>query len=245
MKKIILTSIAIAVLFSCKKDEEENGGGHSHGNTSGEITLNANFLVNGATYDSDSVYVDDFGHNFKISFTNIYLSKINFEEAGVVTPLPTQYLLLKPEIANYSLGSVESGHYHELKFGVGIDSTTNHSDPNTYPITSPLYPQSPSMHWTWNSGYIFYKIDGTADIDNDGTFETSFIFHIGLDELRRDVSLVIHDDFDDNSNTINLNVDLGKFLTGIDLSVDNFTHTMGNLPLATRIANNASSAFSN
>ena len=240
MKQLILTSLIIALLFSCKK-EEDIPVTHSHGS----VVLNTQFLVNDSTYHSDSIYVDDFAHNYKISFSNVYLSQLNFEESGVITPLPIQYILLKPEISNYDLGSVAHGHYHNLKFGLGIDSVTNHSDPNSYPLTSALYPQSPSMHWSWNSGYIFYKIEGSVDTDGDGSFETNFRFHIGTDGLRKDISVTIHDGIDaGKTNNISLKIDLGKFLKGIDLSVDNSTHTSNNMPLAVIVSNNSITAFS-
>ena len=244
MKKILLTTLAITVLFSCKKEEEPISV--TSPSTKGNVVLNAQFLVNGASYNSDSVYVDDFSNNYKISFSNVYLSQLNFEDGGVITPLPIQYVLLKPETSTYNLGSVEEGHYHNFNYGIGIDSATNHTDPNSYDLSSPLYPQSPNMHWTWNSGYIFYKIEGTVDTDNDGTFETIFRFHIGTDDLRRDGTFMFHDAIVAGATTtIDMKVDLAKFLTGIDLSIDNSTHTMDNMPLALRVANNATSAVTN
>ncbi len=244
MKKILLTTLAITVLFSCKKEEEPISV--TSPSTKGNVVLNAQFLVNGASYNSDSVYVDDFSNNYKISFSNVYLSQLNFEDGGVITPLPIQYVLLKPETSTYNLGSVEEGHYHNFNYGIGIDSATNHTDPNSYDLSSPLYPQSPNMHWTWNSGYIFYKIEGSIDTDSDGTFETTFAFHIGTDDLRRDGTFMFHDAIVAGATTtIDMKIDLGKFLTGIDLSIDNSTHTMNNMPLALRVANNATSAVTN
>lgn len=244
MKKILLTTFAITVLFSCKKEEEPISV--TSPSTKGNVVLNAQFLVNGASYNSDSVYVDDFSNNYKISFSNVYLSQLNFEDGGVITPLPIQYVLLKPETSTYNLGSVEEGHYHNFNYGIGIDSATNHTDPNSYDLSSPLYPQSPNMHWTWNSGYIFYKIEGSIDTDSDGTFETTFAFHIGTDDLRRDGTFMFHDAIVAGATTtIDMKIDLGKFLTGIDLSIDNSTHTMNNMPLALRVANNATSAVTN
>lgn len=243
MKNILLTTLAIAVLFSCKKEDDPIVEAVAP-TTKGTVVLNSQFLVNGSTYNSDSVYVDDFSNNYKISFSNVYLSQFNFEEGGVVTPLPTQYVLLKPETSTYDLGQIEAGHYHNLNFGVGVDSATNHTDPNSYALSSPLYPQSPSMHWAWASGYIFYKIEGTVDTDNDGNFETTFAFHIGTDALRKDISFMVHDEIDAGvTNSISLKVDLGKFLSGIDLSIDNSTHTMNNMPLALRVSGNTAIAI--
>lgn len=244
MKKILIITTLIALTYSCKKEKDDPVAPKA---TTGDLALSTQFVVNGSPYHADSVYVDDFSHNYKISFTNVYLSQLKFEgDDGAETSFTTSHVLLKPETGTYSLGKIKAGHYHELKFNIGIDSVTNHSDPNSYPATSPLYPQSPSMHWTWNSGYIFYKIEGSVDTDSDGSFETSFRFHIGTDGLLRKGSYVIHSDMKAGvTNTVSMKVDLGKFLKGINLSVDNSTHTMNDLPLATRVANNSTTAITN
>jgi len=249
MKKILLTLAIAGAFTSCKKETPmDDHHSHSHSGPAdgtGSLELSTSFLVDGATYSQDSVYVDDFGNNYKISFTSMYLSGFQFNTDGDITPLPTQYLLIKPETSTYPLGTIGAKHYHDFEFNIGLDSTTNHSDPNSYPVSSPLYPQSPSMHWTWASGYIFYKIEGSVDTDNDGVFETNFIFHIGTDGLKRSTSYTIHTDIVKNqTNTLTMKIDLGKFLNGINLSVDNRTHTMNDMPLATRVANNSVTAIS-
>ncbi|MGB1039822.1 MAG: MbnP family protein [Flavobacteriales bacterium] len=248
MKNTIILSIGIiALLFSCKKgDDKIDDHDHNHGSGKGSLSLATIFVVNGSTYHMDSTYTDDSGNNYKIALANVYLSQLRFEDHdGADRMLDNSTVLLKPEVATYDLGDIEASHFHEFKFNIGIDSATNHSDPNSYPTDSPLYPQSPSMHWTWSSGYIFYKIEGTVDTDNDGTFETTFRFHIGTDPLLRKSSYVLHSDFSSGViNIVTMKIDLGKFLKGIDLSVDNSTHTSNNMPLAVRVADNGMTAFS-
>lgn len=248
---ISITIIAsLTLIVSCKKDKsmDDHDHDHSHGSSdgTGAIALQASFNVNGAVYNADSVYQDGFGNDYKINFVRVYLSQLQFtDHDSTLTNLPNNYLLLEPTTSTYALGSLPTGHYHDFLFNVGIDSATNHSDPNAYAPTSPLYPQSPSMHWTWNSGYIFYKLEGVADTNMDGTFETNFSYHVGTDNMKRAITETVHKDVvKDQTTDVNVAVNLGQFLNNVNLDTEFKTHTMDNMPLATKIANNSSTAFS-
>lgn len=240
MKKIIILTIGLTTtLVSCKKEKEEVVTGP------GKVNMSTRFVVDGASYNQDSIYTDDFGNDFKISLANFYLSGFKLSNSSGSVSTSTQYLLVKPETSTYSLGNLKEANYSDITFDVGVDSVTNHTDPNTYSISSPLYPQTPSMHWTWASGYIFYKLEGTVDTDGDGTFESTFLFHIGTDGMLRNISYALNQEIvGDKTNTISMKIDLAQFLDNIDLSIDNSTHTMNNMPLALRVVNNSTSAFS-
>lgn len=248
INKLTLLSLIASMLLlgSCKKEKIEEEHEHNH-DTTGSTTVNlaTSYNVNGASFHQDSIYQDGFGNDYKFTLVRIYLSKPTvLDHDNVSTNFSTGYILLDPTVASHSLGTIASGHYHDLTFNIGVDSVTNHSDPNTYPVSSPLYPQSPSMHWSWNSGYIFYKLEGVVDTDNNGTFESTFTYHIGTDALLRNKTITIHKDFEANETaSINLSIDLYKFLTNVDIETEASTHTMGNMPLATKIADNSITAF--
>jgi hypothetical protein len=106
--------------------------------------------------------------------------------------------------------------------------------------------QSPSMYWSWSSGYRFVVIEGNADRNADGTPETMFQFHIGMNSLYRAVELHVHDDLTANTNNhIHIEINYLRFFDGINLSLStSHTHTMDNMPLATQFINNVDSVFS-
>jgi hypothetical protein len=145
------------------------------------------------------------------------------------------------------------GSYKGIKFSVGLDSATNHADPTVYPVTNPLAIQSPAIHWSWNSGYIFMMIEGSCDTtaaNNDvltyGQYSHGMFYHIGMDPLLRtiDLSNAAFTVSSANAASVSISADLNKVLKNVDIKTENASHTMGSMPFATKIADNISSAFS-
>ena len=57
-----------------------------------------------------------------------------------------------------------SSDFGSLSFNIGVDSVLNHSDPAAFPNDHALNIVNASdMHWSWNPGYIFFKIELIAD----------------------------------------------------------------------------------
>jgi hypothetical protein len=76
------------------------------------------------------------------------------------------------------------GKYKGIRFRMGLDSLTNHSDPAKYGTGSPLSTTT-GMHWTWKTGYKFTVMEGKVDASATGGQQpaTAFSYHIGTDEL--------------------------------------------------------------
>ena len=75
--------------------------------------------------------------------------------------------------------------YSSMEADLGIDSGANHADPVAVDPTSMLYISNANdMHWGWNPGYIFLKIEAKVDTIPDATalFNHNVVFHIGADE---------------------------------------------------------------
>ena len=69
------------------------------------------------------------------------------------------------------LGQVPSGRYTGLRFLLSIDGLDNRIAPEDAPADHPLALKTPSMHWNWNAGYVFLRLDGLLDINGDGTVD--------------------------------------------------------------------------
>ncbi len=190
----------------------------------------------------DQVYQVN-GMATSFSTAQFYLSQVQIGDHGDMESLDT-YLLISPEKDHYEVGEIKAGHKHSLHFGVGVDSASNFLDPSTYEANHPLAPKSPSMHWSWNSGYIFIRLEGKVDTDGDDVLETDFEFHIGTKNLYRTFEYDVHFDADEADSHLEMTVDFAKFFTGIDLKTDRVTHTMDNMPLAMTVVNNLSTVFS-
>ena len=53
---------------------------------------------------------------------------------------------------------IKAGDYSDIRFNIGIPRQLNHSDPTAAP--SPLDIGKGDMYWEWNSGYIFFLMEG-------------------------------------------------------------------------------------
>jgi hypothetical protein len=65
---------------------------------------------------------------------------------------------------------VPVGEYTALEVLMGVDSTLNFSGAQTGALD-----QANGMFWSWNSGYIMLKAEGSSPESSDG----SFAFHLG------------------------------------------------------------------
>lgn len=175
--------LGIFCLSACKKDKEispdqpENtpivpaipGSGSvflSFKNVAGSNNLqlgNAFYL----TENSDSVKIDV----YKYYVSNFQLVK----EDGSLHNVPESYFLIdaaKTSTLNPVLSNIPPGNYTSLKFMIGVDSTRNVSGAQT----GALDPAN-GMFWTWSTGYIMAKIEGTSP--QSGSPSKTISFHIG------------------------------------------------------------------
>lgn len=215
--------------------------------TTASLGLNVSHYVGTEAFSFDSTYTDAAGNTYQFTFARVYLSNPRFEDmSGTTVQNQSSYAMVEPGMMSYDFGTLDPGHLHNMYLQIGIDSATNHMDPAMYDTGHPLAYAVPTNHWAWSSGYRFISLEGNVDTDNDGTMDTTFIMHTGTDNLYREhnaLMTMLNVEAGDNI-TINLAIDWGQFLDGIDLSTDNLTHTMNNMPLATTVSNNAVSAIS-
>jgi hypothetical protein len=89
--------------------------------------------------------------------------------------------------------SLPPGVYTGFKMGLGVDSARNDSSGFAaipawqYPAEHPLSPAA-NMYWSWNPGYIFMKMEGRVDVNNNGDLAESgetFSIHPGLNPCYR------------------------------------------------------------
>ena len=69
------------------------------------------------------------------------------------------------------------------------------------------------MHWGWNPGYIFVKIEAKADTIADGNdiFDHNVVFHVGLDANMQTLDYA-------NLNWLALGNDVHELQFGLDLA---------------------------
>lgn len=119
------------------------------------------------TQNADSIKIDV----FKYYVSNFQLVK----EDGSIFTIPESYLLIdaaKASSLNQILSNIPPGNYTSMKFLIGVDSTRNVSGAQT----GALDPAN-GMFWTWSTGYIMAKIEGTSP--QSGSPSKTVSFHIG------------------------------------------------------------------
>ncbi|RMG58901.1 MAG: hypothetical protein D6722_22990, partial [Bacteroidetes bacterium] len=126
-----------------------------------ELTMHFHPMMGSSDFALNQVYTIN-GVAVEFSTIQFYVSGLELGDASDFDA-PDVYLLVKAGQMMYELGEITAGAKPSLRFNVGIDSVTNHLDPSTYDASNPLAFQSPSMHWSWDSGYIFFRIDGKVD----------------------------------------------------------------------------------
>ncbi len=243
MKKIsIILVIACVGFAACKKKDKDEPCPVE--DTEGTINFHFHHIVGPNAFAFNTDFTDDFGTTYQFTRADWYLHIPGFLEHDNVTPTISNdvYFKMDPAVNMATYGDVPEGDYHNLQWAVGVDSATNHLDPNTYETGSALSNQSPSMHWGWSTGYIFCVLEGLVDADGSGTYDTgeTFALHVGMDTNYRQ-GMSIHADAVVTAGAtadIHLDVNYAKFLEGIDLATENSTHTMDNMPLAVKVANN-------
>jgi hypothetical protein len=241
---LLLLLAASALLFTgCKPDEQTNGN----------FTLQVNPTYGSSAFVMNAANTDPDGRNVKFNVFQFYLSNITLIKNDNSEVLLKNVALvdLKNSLTFSINGSEMNGDFKAIKFGVGLDSAlNNNTNPGDEPIESPLYTDNNLGYWGWMK-YIFYKVEGVTDTTTSGqqTYNNTFLYHIGTDNLYREVTLTKNFSICcNNSVTLNLNLDVKKIFYGdtetIDIVTQNVTQTTDNSHTAVSMANNFPKAFS-
>ena len=189
-----------------------------------------------------------------VQFTNVafYLGDMTFETSdGTKYESTSRYTLVKPGMYDFNFTVPEEieedVNLSKINFFIGVDPDTNSESEMDFTERAagdPLGQQNPSMHWGWAGGYRFLAIDGFADIDGDGEFETQLTYHLGKDALLRNFSLSPNVMLEEGENKFEVIFDLNEFLGNLDFSTENFTKVQpDNLDLANKLFDNYSNAI--
>ncbi|MBK7181482.1 MAG: hypothetical protein IPH89_00385 [Bacteroidetes bacterium] len=144
-----------------------------------DSTITVSFVAhyNGKNVDlSDSSFVANDSNHLQIDALRFYVSNICFLKNGtVVLPEKNSFHLIDASNKNSQTLSIKNTNkinFDELSFSLGIDSTTNVSGA----MGADLDPTK-GMYWTWQSGYINFKLEGKSN--NCPTRNHAFEFHLG------------------------------------------------------------------
>ena len=148
------------------------------------VVGNQDLQLNTGTYRNAS------GESFTPTTFNYFVSNIKLTRTDgreYVVPQDSSYFLIKenvPASQTITLQNVPAGSYKSVSFVIGVDSLRSTMDISQ--LTGVLDPagdhtSASGMYWSWNSGYIFLKLEGTSpSAPTDATGENTFRYHIGF-----------------------------------------------------------------
>ena len=125
------------------------------------VILTVQHKLGDSNFSYNTTNSNDVGSTFKFSRVEYYMSGFTIiHDGGIETPVTTDTYILTDAFMNavQSLGLFNVTNVEGIKFHIGVDAPTNNEDPNQWPMSHPLAPQSPSMHWGWAAGYFFAAV---------------------------------------------------------------------------------------
>lgn len=127
---------------------------------------NSNFAFN-------QVAQNNLMQNFKISRLDYYISGITILHDGAQELFIPNIYILSKGIANIveNLGTYNVINVEGIRFSIGVNAPINNADPSLQPVGSPLYYQTPPMHWGWATGYFFSVVEGYAGANLTTNFQ--------------------------------------------------------------------------
>lgn len=131
-------------------------------------------------------YSNAAGEQFNISTLQYFVSNIRLRRTDgteyIVRQDSSYFLVNESNPASHSVRlKIPAGDYNRLTFVLGIDSLRNTMDISKRTgVLDPANAMDNGMYWGWNSGYIFFKMEGTSpQAKIDPTGQRKFRYHIG------------------------------------------------------------------
>ncbi|KPM47159.1 MbnP family protein [Jiulongibacter sediminis] len=167
----------ITFLFACEtmNDDELTGSGTvvlEFDNRIGSNELNL----------GQTVASNNSGEEYTVTTLNYFVSNIQLTAMdGKTISFPDQYYIVREAdeaSQRITLNDVPAGDYHHLTYMIGVDSLKSVSPEAERTGVLDIYSYGDdNMYWVWNSGYIFFKMEGVSPVSTKPG--NVFKFHIG------------------------------------------------------------------
>lgn len=162
---MVLTSCQKELNFDPVKEPDHN------------LVINFKAIVDTSALEFGTEYRNFFDEPYKVSAFKFYVHAIQMinTDSGKVFELPkNKYYLV--DFADSASTKIKIGvnpyKYNRIAFTIGVDSARNVSGAQTEALDP-----GKGMFWTWNTGYIMAKLEGTSPVA--ATPNNAFEYHIG------------------------------------------------------------------
>lgn len=211
-------------LLSCQPDAKDN-------------TISMKFNINAGT--TPLVYNTTYTVNtLNLQYTNVqfYISQPVFSSGADFIRFNDSYFLGDAAHTDntFTVGDLGKRTIDGIAFGFGVDSSRNTQNGSkaiqafNYATSHPLS-ASNNMYWSWNPGYIWMKLEGRMDSNNDGDYNDAnetFSIHTGIDAAYLFISRTFVFSMHDAAKTIKVDMDINQFFTGVNLVATPFAHPL-------------------
>lgn len=182
-KSVCIALSALLLMASCKKEKTVPDNSNELAPLSVEfdnIVGGQNLQLNTGSYENSK------GETFSISKLQYFISniKVTTTNGEVYTvPQDSSYFLINENDVDtrFAKVNVPVGDYSKIDFTLGVDSLRSTTDiSERQGVLDPSGSMEDGMYWGWNSGYIFFKLEGIspeAPVDPSG--QNKFRYHIG------------------------------------------------------------------
>jgi hypothetical protein len=197
-------------------------------------------LVNGTKLEFDKNYTNKSGQQYFISKLMYYVSNIRLQAKDGYEFADNGYYLVdasNDSTAKILLKNIPVRDYVSVSFIVGVDSAKSTEQALQEGALDPMN----GMYWTWNTGYIFFKLEGKSPASKETNHELTY--HIGgykkPANCIRAVKLALHEK--NIAQGITIAFDAASFINAMNLSEIPSVTTHLN---AERLADSYQKAFS-
>ena len=178
IRTLLFSAILLSFVAGCKDKSEDEFTGF------GSVEFEFDNQASGSSLVFGKDYTNAAGETLQFTTFDYYVSNIvliNENGSRYVVPKDESYFLCKHDDAStreIKIDNVPAGNYTGVEFIVGVDSAKSVS-----PIGERVGVLDPASganghYWSWNSGYIFVKVEGTSSVAPAP--EHIFQYHIGL-----------------------------------------------------------------
>ena len=173
----LLFVMSLVLAFGCKKDKETSEITPTPNvPESGHFNISIKHMFDTSNFVFNDLYILDNGNKISVSTYKYYISniKLTAEDGSSFSESESYHLVNadQPATCSFNIAKVPFKKYTSVSFIIGVDSTRNVSGAQTGALDPAL-----GMFWTWNTGYIMAKLEGTSQ--QSSAPGNSVAFHIG------------------------------------------------------------------
>lgn len=184
-----------------------------------EVTLTFNATYDGQHVEKFKAY-DYSTFPVKWSRFNLYVSdiillkgseEVKFADVAFLDFTPDLSSSNQTETVVLRSTAIPVGDYTGIRIGFGVKPELNAKKPADFPPEHPLYLES--EYWPGWFSYIFSKIEGSADTDNNGTIDLDLVYHNGGNPTYKVFDFNHPFSVTSNGGNMNIDLDLKKLFT--------------------------------